>query len=61
MYKELVDPNFVIRNFTLEEQSKILKAGRSNCTLDATKLSSMYPRSKIQRGGEEMSREDGRS
>ena len=28
---------------TLEEQSKILKAGRSNCVLDASKLTDLYP------------------
>jgi len=28
---------------TLEEQSRILKAGRSNCVLDASKLTELYP------------------
>ena len=26
------------KNFSLEEQSKVIKAGRSNCKLDTTKL-----------------------
>ncbi|KAG8630116.1 hypothetical protein KVT40_001735 [Elsinoe batatas] len=38
MYRDIVRPDFVWKNFSLEEQSKILKAGRSNCELDATKL-----------------------
>ena len=43
MYKEIVDPTFTWTNFTPEEQSKILAAGRSNNYLDTTKLQSMYP------------------
>ena len=38
LFKELVRPSFSWKNFSLEEQSKILKAGRSNCKLDTTKL-----------------------
>lgn len=38
LYKEYIDPNFTYRNFSLEEQSKVIKAGRSNNHLDATKL-----------------------
>lgn len=38
MYKEYIDPTFVWENFTVEEQSKILKASRSNNELDVTKL-----------------------
>jgi len=33
-----VRPEFTWKNFSLEEQSKILKAGRSNCKLDTSKL-----------------------
>ena len=33
-----MNPGFKWRNFSLEEQGKILKAGRSNCKLDTTKL-----------------------
>ncbi|KAM6483175.1 hypothetical protein HDV62DRAFT_405200 [Trichoderma sp. SZMC 28011] len=38
LFKEIVRPEFSWRNFTLEEQAKVIKAGRSNCTLDTTKL-----------------------
>ncbi|KAH8803071.1 hypothetical protein F5884DRAFT_739090 [Xylogone sp. PMI_703] len=38
LFKEHVRPSFTWKNFTLEEQSKVIKAGRSNCKLDTTKL-----------------------
>ncbi|KAI9833829.1 MAG: hypothetical protein M1826_006352 [Phylliscum demangeonii] len=38
LFKKLVRPSFEWKNFSVEEQSKILKAGRSNCKLDTTKL-----------------------
>jgi 3,5-epimerase/4-reductase len=38
LYKKYIDPEYTYTNFTLEEQEKILKAGRSNNTLDHTKL-----------------------
>ena len=43
MYKEIVDPCFTWKNFSLEEQAKILAADRSNNCLDTTKLQHMYP------------------
>lgn len=43
MYKEIVDPNFTWRNFTQEEQRKVIAADRSNNFLDTTLLSTMYP------------------
>jgi len=43
MYKEIVDPNFTWNNFSIEEQNKILAAGRSNNYLDTTKLEELYP------------------
>lgn len=43
MYRELVDPSFTWKNFSLEEQSKILDSARSNNYLDTTKLEQMYP------------------
>jgi len=43
LYKEYVDPQFTWNNFTVEEQARILKAGRSNNELDVTKLLSSYP------------------
>jgi len=42
MYKEIVDYNFEWKNFTAEEQGKILASDRSNNFLDTTKLESMY-------------------
>jgi dTDP-glucose 4,6-dehydratase len=42
IYKELVDPKFVWKNFSPEEQSKILTSERSNNFLDTTKLESLY-------------------
>jgi len=38
LYTKYVDPTYTYKNFTIEEQSKVLKAGRSNNELDATKL-----------------------
>lgn len=38
LFKEIVRPGFAWKNFTLEEQAKVIKAGRSNCKLDSTKL-----------------------
>ena len=43
MYKEIVDPTFKWKNFSQEEQRKILDADRSNNYLDTTKLQSLYP------------------
>jgi len=43
LYKEIVDEKFSYQNFSTEEQDKILKAPRSNCNLDASKLLSEYP------------------
>ena len=43
MYRELVDPNFTWKNFSLEEQSEILDSARSNNYLDTTKLEQLYP------------------
>ena len=43
MYKEIGDNSFTWKNFSPEEQSKILAADRSNNCLDTTKLQEMYP------------------
>ena len=43
LYKEYCDPDFVWNNFSLEEQSKILAAPRSNNMLDTTKLEVTFP------------------
>jgi 3,5-epimerase/4-reductase len=38
LYKEYIDPEFKWENFSEAEQAKILKAGRSNNCLDASRL-----------------------
>lgn len=43
MYRDYVDPNFKWKNFTLEEQTKVIVAPRSNNELDTTKLSKEFP------------------
>jgi 3,5-epimerase/4-reductase len=43
MYKEIIDPTFTWKNFTEEEQNKILKAERSNNTLCMKKLCAEFP------------------
>ena len=43
MYKEIVDPSFTWKNFTKEEQSKILDCDRSNNFLDTKKIELLYP------------------
>tara|TARA_Y100000389_G_scaffold153040_1_gene153172 strand:- start:13511 stop:15412 length:1902 start_codon:yes stop_codon:yes gene_type:complete len=43
MYKEIVDKNFTWKNFTIEEQTKILASERSNNYLDTSKLKQLFP------------------
>lgn len=43
MYKQIVNPDFIWENFTIEEQAEILAAGRSNNYLDTTRLEELYP------------------
>ncbi len=43
MYKEIVDPDFTWKNFTIDEQNAILASGRSNNYLNTEKLESLYP------------------
>ena len=43
LYKEIIDPNFIWYNMTIEEQDKILLAERSNNILDTNKLKKIYP------------------
>ena len=43
MYKEIVDPDFVWKNFSAEEQRKILTSDRSNNYLDTSRLEGLYP------------------
>jgi hypothetical protein len=42
-YRDLINPSFTWENFTLEEQSKVLKSDRSNNLLDTTLAESEYP------------------
>ena len=46
MYKDILNPYFSWTNFTIEDQNKILDAGRSNNYLDTTKLANLYPQIK---------------
>lgn len=43
MYKDIVDPTFTWKNFTIEEQNSILSSKRSNNRLNTNKLESMFP------------------
>jgi len=43
MYKKYVEPTFEWKNFTLEEQGKILLSERSNNELDSTYLKQLFP------------------
>lgn len=43
MYRDYIDPNFAWKNFTLEEQAKVIVAPRSNNELDASKLKKEFP------------------
>jgi len=43
LYKEIVDPLFVWKNFTIEEQDKILLSKRSNNMLNTNKLKNLFP------------------
>lgn len=43
MYRDYVDPSFTWKNFTLEEQAKVIVAPRSNNELDTTKLKEEFP------------------
>jgi len=43
MYREIVDPTFQWKNFTLTEQRQILAADRSNNLLNTKKLESLFP------------------
>ena len=43
LYKKYIDPDYTYTNFSLEDQDKILKAGRSNNELDCNKLVEAVP------------------
>ena len=38
LYKQYVDPEFSWKNFTLEEQSHVIKAARSNNLMDTKRV-----------------------
>ncbi|KAK0611068.1 hypothetical protein B0T14DRAFT_440545 [Immersiella caudata] len=38
LFRDIVRPSFTWKNFSLQEQAKVIKAGRSNCKLDTSKL-----------------------
>ena len=43
MYRDIIDPTFTWKNFTIEQQDKVLAAGRSNNCLDTAKLQIKFP------------------
>jgi dTDP-4-dehydrorhamnose reductase len=43
MYKKHIDPSFVWKNFSVEEQNSVLLSKRSNTQLSNDKLYSLYP------------------
>ena len=43
LYTKYIDPTYTYTNFTVEEQAKVIKAGRSNNELDTTKLMADMP------------------
>lgn len=43
MYKQYVDNSFTWKNFSQEEQNRILDSQKSNNCLDTTKLTTLYP------------------
>ena len=43
MYREIVNPDFTWKNFSVEEQNEILAGKRSNNFMDTSKLEKMYP------------------
>merc|ERR1719310_944531 len=43
LYREYIDPDCTWKNFTLEEQAKVIAAARSNNELDSSKLWKEFP------------------
>ncbi|WRX17297.1 hypothetical protein QQP08_009784 [Theobroma cacao] len=44
IYRDYINSNFTWKNFTLEEQAKVLAAPRCNNELDSTKLKQEFPK-----------------
>jgi 3,5-epimerase/4-reductase len=38
LFRDIVRPSFTWKNFSIQQQAQVIKAGRSNCELDTTKL-----------------------
>ena len=43
LYREYLEPNLCYTNFSLEEQAKVIRAGRSNNELASSKLRKEFP------------------
>ncbi|CAI0414145.1 unnamed protein product [Linum tenue] len=43
MYRDYINPNYTWKNFTLEEQAKVIVAARSNNEMDGAKLKKEFP------------------
>jgi 3,5-epimerase/4-reductase len=43
LYKQYIDPEFTWKNFTVEEQAKVIVAPRSNNLLDTTRFEKEFP------------------
>eukprot|EP00877_Chromochloris_zofingiensis_P014903 jgi/Chrzof1/9667/Cz04g11170.t1 len=43
LYKDYIDPDFTWKNFTVEEQAKVIVAPRSNNLLDTERIESEFP------------------
>jgi dTDP-4-dehydrorhamnose reductase len=43
LYKQIVDPLFTWKNFSIEEQNKVLSSKRSNNMLNTSKLEKLFP------------------
>jgi len=52
MYKNIINPDFEWKNFTIDEQDQILSSKRSNNLLDTSKLEAKYQVNSIQKAVE---------
>lgn len=43
MYKDIIDPSFTWKNFTIQEQANVINCKRSNNYLDTSKIEKEYP------------------